>query len=136
MNKLSRIPVRATQMICLTPRNLAPGLMGIPPHLFPAEPWHAVLKAAVDEGWKPEYPISDYCIDDCSESAKQSLTSGWDFADALKWAAERIPEDFDHFAPSDDFHLAWFIERDKSLLADLMEFARRSGGFEISWPTT
>ena len=98
---------------------------------------HVIAKtAAVGEGWKPEHPISDYCIDDCSESAKQSLTSGWDFADALKWAAERIPEDFDHFAPSDDFHLAWFIERDKSLLADLMEFARRSGGFEISWPTT
>ena len=96
---------------------------------------HVIAKtAAVGEGWKPEHHISEYCIDDSSESAKQSLTGGWDFADALKWAADRIPVDFDHFAPNEDFHLEWFIEHDRSILTDLMEFGRRSGGFDISLP--
>ena len=135
MDNLPRIRERGTPMICLTPNNRAPGFMGISPLLFPAEHWHAVLKAAVGEGWKPDHPIYEYCIDDCSESANQPLTHSWDFAAALKWAADRIPDDFDHFAPNEDFHLACFIERDKSILTDLMEFARRSGGFAIAWPT-
>lgn len=131
MDDLNRYRNRRMPLMCFRPRN-----RGVEPLLFPADPWHHVLDAAVDEGWKPEHPPSEYQLDECSDSARQRVTSGRDFADALQWAADGVPEDEDFECfPDYGFHLQWFAGRNKCILEGLISFARRSGGFDIGRPS-
>lgn len=131
MDDLDRYRNRRIPLMCLRPRN-----RNVDPLLFPAEPWHHVLDAAVDEGWKPEHLLSEYLLDEFIDSAPQCVTSGRDFGDALQWAANGVPEDEDYECfPDYGFHLQWFAGRNKCILSGLIEFARSSGGFGIGWPS-
>jgi hypothetical protein len=129
MDDWTRYLKRVTSLICLEPRNRGETF------LFPAEPWRSVLMAAAEEGWKHEHQLSDYNVYDEGEPADQCLTSSWDFAEALSRAAERVPDDYENLSSQDEFYLGWFVGRAKSLLVDLIRFAKSSGGFDVRWST-
>src|SRR4051812_4286046 len=103
----------------------------ISPLFFPKKPWRQVLLAVEQNWWRHSHPISEYCIDDYEDCAKQRILCGMQFSDALEQAIETVPEDDNPDTwPIDEFYLSWFAGRAKILLTELANFSRLSSGFE------